>query len=92
MGEGVTNGDIIVVGNKILISASSISISHEDDFTGEGGYSEVYKGVQEDGTLVAIKRLIRDFVEEMTADFSLELGILVHVYHPNISNVIGYGV
>lgn len=29
MGGGVTNGDIIVVGNKILISASSISISPE---------------------------------------------------------------
>lgn len=59
---------------------------------GEGGYSEVYRGVLEDGTLVAIKRLTRGSVEEMTADFLSELGILVHVDHPNISSVIGYGV
>ncbi|KAL8100289.1 receptor-like cytosolic serine/threonine-protein kinase RBK2 [Apium graveolens] len=65
---------------------------NRDHLIGEGGYSEVYKGVLEDGTLVAIKRLIRGSVEEMTADFLSELGILVHVDHPNISNVIGYGV
>ncbi|WOG83352.1 hypothetical protein DCAR_0102527 [Daucus carota subsp. sativus] len=65
---------------------------NRDNLIGEGGYSEVFKGVLEDGTLVAIKRLIRGSVEEMTTDFLSELGILVHVDHPNISNVIGYGV
>lgn len=59
---------------------------------GEGGYSEVYKGHLEDGQLVAVKRLIRGSQEEMTADYLSELGILVHVNHPNISRVIGYGV
>lgn len=59
---------------------------------GEGGYSEVYKGHLEDGQLAAVKRLIRGSQEEMTADFLSELGILVHVNHPNISRVIGYGV
>ncbi|KAL0414667.1 UNVERIFIED_CONTAM: Receptor-like cytosolic serine/threonine-protein kinase RBK2 [Sesamum radiatum] len=57
-----------------------------------GGYSEVYKGHLEDGQLVAVKRLIRGTQEEMTADYLSELGILVHVNHPNISSVIGYGV
>lgn len=59
---------------------------------GEGGYSEVYKGHLEDGQLIAVKRLIRGSQEEMTADYLSELGILVHVNHPNISRVIGYGV
>lgn len=59
---------------------------------GEGGYSEVYKGHLEDGQLVAVKRLIRGTTEEMTADYLSELGILVHVNHPNIARVIGYGV
>ncbi|KAA8527517.1 hypothetical protein F0562_034768 [Nyssa sinensis] len=63
-----------------------------DNLIGEGGYSEVYKGHLQDGQLVAIKRLIRGTPEEMTADFLSELGILVHVNHPNIANVIGYGV
>ncbi|KAM7485163.1 hypothetical protein LguiA_001172 [Lonicera macranthoides] len=64
----------------------------KDNLIGEGGYSEVYKGNLPDGQLVAIKRLIRGSPEEMTSDFLSELGILVHVNHPNIAKVIGYGV
>jgi len=46
----------------------------------------------EDGQLVAIKRLTRGTQEEMTADFLSELGVIVHVDHPNIAKLIGYGV
>ncbi|KAI3792806.1 hypothetical protein L2E82_06697 [Cichorium intybus] len=67
------------------------NFSHEN-LIGEGGYSEVYKGHLQDGQIIAVKRLIRGTQEEMTSDFLSELGILVHVNHPNISNVIGYGV
>ncbi|KVH89890.1 receptor-like cytosolic serine/threonine-protein kinase RBK2 isoform X1 [Cynara cardunculus var. scolymus] len=63
-----------------------------ENIIGEGGYSEVYKGHLQDGQIIAVKRLIRGTPEEMTSDFLSELGILVHVNHPNISNVIGYGV
>jgi len=59
---------------------------------GEGGYAEVYLGKLEDGNFVAIKRLTRGSQEEMTADFLSELGIIVHVDHPNIARLIGYGV
>ncbi|CAI9118668.1 OLC1v1020264C1 [Oldenlandia corymbosa var. corymbosa] len=65
---------------------------NHDNLIGEGGYSEVYKGHLQDGKLVAIKRLTRGSPEEMTADYLSELGILVHVNHPNIASVIGYGV
>ncbi|XP_071700385.1 receptor-like cytosolic serine/threonine-protein kinase RBK2 [Rutidosis leptorrhynchoides] len=67
------------------------NFSHEN-LIGEGGYSEVYKGHLQDGQIIAVKRLIRGTPEEMTSDFLSELGILVHVNHPNISNVIGYTV
>ncbi|XP_051129306.1 receptor-like cytosolic serine/threonine-protein kinase RBK2 [Andrographis paniculata] len=67
------------------------NFSHEN-LIGQGGYSEVYKGHLADGQLVAVKKLIRGTTEEMTADYLSELGILVHVNHPNISSVIGYGV
>ncbi|KAG7026277.1 Receptor-like cytosolic serine/threonine-protein kinase RBK2, partial [Cucurbita argyrosperma subsp. argyrosperma] len=73
------------------LQAASNNFSQEN-LIGEGGYSEVYKGQLEDGQLVAIKRLTRGNPEEMTADFLSELGIIVHVDHPNIANVIGYGV
>ena len=64
----------------------------EENLIGEGGYAEVFKGKLEDGKFVAIKRLTRGNQEEMTADFLSELGIIVHVDHPNIARVIGYGV
>ncbi|XP_023737150.1 receptor-like cytosolic serine/threonine-protein kinase RBK2 [Lactuca sativa] len=63
-----------------------------ENLIGEGGYSEVYKGHLQDGQIIAVKRLIRGTQEEMTSDFLSELGILVHVNHQNISNVIGYGI
>ncbi|XP_059311065.1 receptor-like cytosolic serine/threonine-protein kinase RBK2 [Lycium ferocissimum] len=63
-----------------------------ENLIGEGGYSEVYKGLLKDGQPVAVKRLTRGSQEEMTSDYLSELGILVHVKHPNIANVIGYGV
>ncbi|XVF66324.1 hypothetical protein PTKIN_Ptkin10aG0026200 [Pterospermum kingtungense] len=64
----------------------------QENLIGEGGYAEVYKGKLKSGNLVAIKRLTRGSTEEMTMDFLSELGIIVHVDHPNIAKVIGYGV
>ncbi|MBA0606161.1 hypothetical protein Godav_018670, partial [Gossypium davidsonii] len=64
----------------------------EENLIGEGGYAEVYKGRLKDGKFVAIKRLTRGSPEEMTVDFLSELGIIVHVDHPNIAQLIGYGV
>ncbi|XP_010024469.2 receptor-like cytosolic serine/threonine-protein kinase RBK2 isoform X2 [Eucalyptus grandis] len=63
-----------------------------DNLIGEGGCAEVYKGMLPGGEIVAIKRLTRGSPEEMTADFLSELGIIVHVDHPNIAKLIGYGV
>ncbi|KAE8667960.1 Receptor-like cytosolic serine/threonine-protein kinase RBK2 [Hibiscus syriacus] len=63
-----------------------------ENLIGEGGYAEVYKGQLESGMFVAIKRLNRGSSDEMTIDFLSELGIIVHVDHPNIAKLIGYGV
>ncbi|KAL9668256.1 hypothetical protein QQ045_002635 [Rhodiola kirilowii] len=73
------------------LQAATNNFSREN-LIGEGGYSEVYKGQLEDGSHVAIKRLSGEMSEEMTADFLSELGIIVHVNHPNIAKLIGYGV
>ncbi|XWS53704.1 hypothetical protein CRYUN_Cryun10bG0023200 [Craigia yunnanensis] len=67
------------------------NFSHEESLIG-GGYAEVYKGQLKSGNIVAIKRLTRGSPEEMTMDFLSELGIIVHVDHPNIAKLIGYGV
>ncbi|MED6136672.1 hypothetical protein PIB30_058020 [Stylosanthes scabra] len=73
------------------LQAATDDFSH-DNVIGEGGYAEVYLGKLEDGNFVAIKKLTRGNQEEMTADFLSELGIIVHVDHPNIARLIGYGV
>lgn len=64
----------------------------KENLIGQGGYAEVYKGELSDGQHVAIKRLTKGSPEEMTMDFLSELGIIVHVDHPNIAKLIGYGV
>ncbi|GLT99241.1 hypothetical protein SLE2022_166910 [Rubroshorea leprosula] len=64
----------------------------KENLIGQGGYAEVYKGKLQDGQYVAIKLLTRGSPEEMTMDFLSELGIMVHVDHPNIAKLIGYGV
>lgn len=64
----------------------------ENNLIGEGGCAEVYKGKLPGGELVAVKRLTRGSPEEMTADFLSELGIIVHIDHPNIAKLIGYRV
>lgn len=69
-----------------------MSVFVADNLIGEGGCAEVYKGILPGGEIVAIKRLTRGSPEEMTADFLSELGIIVHVDHPNIAKLIGYGV
>ncbi|PNY17810.1 receptor-like cytosolic serine/threonine-protein kinase rbk2-like protein [Trifolium pratense] len=73
------------------IQAATNNFSHAN-LLGEGGYAEVYLGKLEDGNFVAIKKLTKGSQEEMTADFLSELGIIVHVDHPNIARLIGYGV
>lgn len=59
---------------------------------GSGGAAEVYKGVLKGGQLVAIKRLTRGTHEEKVNSFLSELGIIVHIDHPNTAKLIGYGV
>ncbi|KAK9292207.1 hypothetical protein L1049_020169 [Liquidambar formosana] len=63
-----------------------------ENMIGRGGYAEVYKGRLQDGQLVAIKRLTRGTLEEQTAGFLSELGIIAHVNHPNTAKLIGCGV
>ncbi|XP_039048770.1 receptor-like cytosolic serine/threonine-protein kinase RBK2 [Hibiscus syriacus] len=64
----------------------------DENLIGKGGYAEVYKGQLKTGMYVVVKQLMKGSPEEMTIDFLSELGIIVHVDHPNIAKTIGYGV
>ncbi|OVA04399.1 Protein kinase domain [Macleaya cordata] len=63
-----------------------------ENLLGKGGYAEVYKGCLQDGLVVAVKRLKRGTSEETIGNFLSELGIIVHVNHPNTAKLIGYGI
>ncbi|XP_076925154.1 receptor-like cytosolic serine/threonine-protein kinase RBK2 isoform X1 [Bidens hawaiensis] len=63
-----------------------------ENMIGKGGYAEVYKGVLKNGQLVAVKQLTQGSIDERTASFLSELGIMAHVNHPNTAKLIGYGV
>lgn len=62
-----------------------------ENMIGKGGYAEVYEGCM-DGQFVAIKKLIQGTSMEQTNDFLSELGILVHLDHPNTTKLIGFGI
>ncbi|XP_043708326.1 receptor-like cytosolic serine/threonine-protein kinase RBK2 isoform X2 [Telopea speciosissima] len=75
--------------SELQIATNNFS---SENLIGKGGYAEVYKGCLQNGQLIAIKRLTRGTSEERTAAFLSELGIIVHVNHPNTAKLIGYGV
>lgn len=59
---------------------------------GKGGSAEIYRGCLENGQLVAVKKITRGTTEEKTHNFLSEMGVLVHVDHPNTARLIGVGV
>lgn len=62
-----------------------------DNMVGRGGYGEVYRGVLEDGSAVAVKRLSPAAAadEKKEKDFLTELGTVGHVRHPNVTALLG---
>lgn len=61
-----------------------------DNLVGRGGYAEVYKGVLEDGSVIAVKRLTKASTDEQREkEFLTELGTIGHVQHPNVLALLG---
>ncbi|RDX77136.1 putative serine/threonine-protein kinase PBL28, partial [Mucuna pruriens] len=61
------------------------NFSHSN-IIGEGGFGFVYKGMLQDGSIVAIKR--RLFA--LTRDFVLEVKQIAHIHHIHLVKLIGY--
>ncbi|QHN77535.1 Receptor-like cytosolic serine/threonine-protein kinase [Arachis hypogaea] len=81
---------VLEAGVKDLDSESEQQAS-ESNASGSrrGGFAEVYQGCLEEGKLIAVKKLTNGSIEEKTAGFLSELGVIAHVDHPNTAKIIG---
>ncbi|EOY17803.1 Malectin/receptor protein kinase family protein [Theobroma cacao] len=62
---------------------------HPDLVIGEGAFGNVYKGIVDDRTMVAVKRLRRDEVEGVK-EFQTEVQLLCQLRHQHLVSLIGY--
>lgn len=56
---------------------------------GEGGFGKVYKGILNNGQVVAVKRLNLEGLQG-NQEFIIEVLLLSLLHHPNLVNLIGY--
>ncbi|XP_027072379.1 probable receptor-like serine/threonine-protein kinase At5g57670 [Coffea eugenioides] len=69
--------------------ANATNNFHPENMVGQGGFSEVYRGVLSDGRTIAVKRLANDTNADKEKEFLMELGIIGHVNHPNTASLVG---
>ncbi|XP_019098183.1 PREDICTED: receptor-like kinase TMK4 [Camelina sativa] len=63
----------------------------EENILGEGGSGIVYKGVQHDGTIIAIKRINVGAVDERaTNEFKSEIKVLTSLRHKHLVPLLGF--
>ncbi|XP_078447323.1 receptor-like kinase TMK4 [Wolffia australiana] len=63
----------------------------EGNILGRGGFGVVYKGVQPDGTLIAVKRMeCMDISKKGMGEFKAEIDVLRKVRHRNLVALLGY--
>ncbi|KAM5577029.1 receptor-like cytosolic serine/threonine-protein kinase RBK1 [Rosa sericea] len=67
-----------------------------ENLIGKGGQAEVYKGILNNGEVVAVKRLMKKEKEtenlDRVGDFLAELGVIAHISHPNAAKLLGFGI
>lgn len=61
----------------------------EESVIGEGGYGVVYKGVLEDGSVVAVKNLLNN-KGQAEKEFKVEVEAIGKVRHKNLVGLVGY--
>jgi serine/threonine protein kinase len=56
---------------------------------GQGGYGKVYKGILDDGIVVAIKRAHEETLQG-SKEFCTEIELLSRLHHLNLISLVGY--
>ncbi|XVE49062.1 hypothetical protein DITRI_Ditri01bG0052200 [Diplodiscus trichospermus] len=63
----------------------------EENVVGEGGYGVVFKGILQDGSVVAVKNLLNN-KGQAEKEFSVEVEAIGKVRHKNLVGLVGYCV
>ncbi|XP_011090307.1 receptor protein kinase TMK1 [Sesamum indicum] len=96
MSDGLENGQVIEAGN-LLISLQVLrkvtnNFAQENEL-GRGGFGVVYKGELEDGTKLAVKRMVVGAMSNKALDeFQSEIAVLSQVRHRHLVSLLGYSV
>lgn len=103
LGRNHSAGEAIGCGDIVMPKPSWRNFAYEelklatdnfspDKMIGKGGHAEVYKGFLPDGQVVAVKKILKEQMnnEDRIGDFLSELGIIAHIDHPNTAKLIGF--
>ena len=72
--------------NEMALATNNFSSSSQ---VGQGGYGKVYKGILEDGAVVAIKRAQEGSLQGQR-EFLTEIDFLSRLHHRNLVSLVGY--
>ncbi|WOH04254.1 hypothetical protein DCAR_0623663 [Daucus carota subsp. sativus] len=85
--NGEENLELPLFDFRKIVNATT-NFSH-DNKIGEGGFGPVYKGMLEDGQLIAVKRL-SDSSRQGIDEFKNEVSLIAKLQHRNLVSLLGY--
>ncbi|KAG0463239.1 hypothetical protein HPP92_021715 [Vanilla planifolia] len=80
-------GSLQLTINQIIKATQNFSPSMK---LGEGGFGTVYKGVLNDGQIVAVKRAKKEPFSNLRDEFSSEVELLAKIEHRSLVRLLGY--
>ncbi|CAN8258067.1 unnamed protein product [Cochlearia groenlandica] len=80
-------GPLNLTMSQIATATNNFSLNNQ---VGEGGFGIVYKGILEDGQVVAIKRAKKEHFENLRKEFKSEVDLLSKIGHRNLVKLLGY--
>ncbi|XP_025880773.1 receptor-like serine/threonine-protein kinase SD1-8 isoform X2 [Oryza sativa Japonica Group] len=90
--HGILDNPSMGVASVNLATIKSITENFSENcLIGEGGFSTVYKGVQSDGRMVAVKRLKQSaLTNKGKKDFAREVAVMAGLHHGSLLRLLAY--
>ncbi|KAH7286376.1 hypothetical protein KP509_32G004700 [Ceratopteris richardii] len=92
--NGAQNMQLFEAGNLLISIQLLRSVTNDfsqENVLGEGGFGVVYKGELEDGTVIAVKRMLSSMVSgKGLQEFQSEIAVLTKLRHRHLVALLGY--